>query len=37
MLSANDFDDLMPLIDKNVKAEVKGSRDKAVFKLFGKR
>jgi len=25
----------MPLIDKNVKAEVMGSRDKAVFKLFG--
>ncbi len=34
-LSANDFDDLMPLIDKDVKTEIKGSRDKAVFKLFG--
>ncbi len=34
-LSANDFDDLMPLIDKDVKAEIKGSRDKTVFNLFG--
>ena len=34
-LTNNDFDDLIPLIDRDVKASVRGSRDKAVFKLFG--
>jgi predicted helicase len=31
----NDFDDLLPLIDKQVKAQTKGARDRAVFQLFG--
>ena len=33
--TSNDFDDLLALIDKDVKAGTKGAGDKAVFKLFG--
>jgi predicted helicase len=33
-LTSNDFDDLMPIIDKAVKASTKVARDKAVFKLY---
>ena len=34
-LTRNDFEELLPVIDKQVKAEVKGARDRAIFKLFG--
>ena len=34
-LTSNNFDELLPLIDKQVKAEVKGARDCAIFQLFG--
>jgi predicted helicase len=33
--AANDFDELLPVIDKGVKAEAIGARDRAIFKLFG--
>jgi predicted helicase len=31
----NDFDDLLPVIDKGAKTSTKTAREKAVFKLFG--
>lgn len=34
-LTSNDFDELMPLIDKSAKASTKASQEKAVFKLYG--
>jgi predicted helicase len=34
-LTHNDFDELLPVIDREVKAAAKSSREKAVFKLFG--
>ena len=34
-LTSTDFDALLPLIDKQVKAGATGSRDRAIFKLFG--
>jgi predicted helicase len=33
-LTSNDFDELMPLIDKDAKASTKASREKAIFKLY---
>lgn len=34
-LTHNDFDDLVPVIDKDAKASTKASREKAIFKLYG--
>jgi predicted helicase len=33
-LTSNDFDELMPLIDKDAKSSTKASREKAIFKLY---
>ena len=33
-LTSNDFDELMPLIDKGAKASTKASRERAIFKLY---
>ena len=33
--TSNDFDELLPLLDKGVKAAAKASQEKAVFKLYG--
>ena len=34
-LTSNDFDELMPLIDKDAKASARPSGEKAIFKLYG--
>lgn len=34
-LTSNDFEELMPLIDKSAKASTKASQEKAIFKLYG--
>lgn len=34
-LTHNDFGELLPVIDKGVKASTKASRERAIFKLFG--
>jgi len=35
-LTHNDFEDLIPVIDKDAKSSVRTSREKAIFKLYGK-